>query len=275
MNTQKSKTNWWLTAFVAVCSLTILVPLYIAVVTALKSPAELTGNLLALPQEPHWDNFAAAWQRASFSSALANTGLITVATVLLTLLSNSLVSYAIARNLNRRFFKGVYFYLLAAMFVPFPLIMLPLVQETSWLHLDNQAGLIVLYIVFGLSMNVFLYTPYIRSIPLALEEAARVDGATTWQLFWRIIFPLLGPMNATVGILTCVWAWNDFILPLVILTDPGSRTIQLAQYVFQGQFNTDYTVAFASYLMAMAPLLLVYVFAQRWVISGVTRGSVK
>lgn len=169
----------------------------------------------------------------------------------------------------------MYFYFLAALFIPFPIIMLPVVKQSALLNLDNQLGLIILYTVFGLSLNVFIYTAYIQSIPLELEEAARVDGASTWGVFWRVIFPLLTPMNATVGILTCVWAWNDFILPLVVLTSPDARTLPLANYVFQGQFNTDYTVAFASYLMAMAPLLLVYVFSQRWVISGVTRGSIK
>ena len=94
-------------------------------------------------------------------------------------------------------------------------------------------------------------------------------------MFWKVIFPLLAPMNATVGILTCVWAWNDFIMPLVLLTDPADRTLVLGQSIFQGQFNIDHTVSFASYLMAMAPLLIVYVLAQRWVISGVTRGSIK
>lgn len=102
-----------------------------------------------------------------------------------------------------------------------------------------------------------------------------MDGASTWGVFRRIIYPLLTPMNATVGILTCLWAWNDFLLPLVILSDPAARTLPLAQYVFQSQLNTNYTVAFASYLMALAPLLLVYLFAQRWVISGVMRGSIK
>ena len=148
-------------------------------------------------------------------------------------------------------------------------------KETGLLGLDNQAGLIVLYTLYGFSMNIFLYTTYLHSIPMELEEAARVDGASTWRVFRQIIFPLLMPMNATVGILTCVWAWNDFIMPLVVLTKPEARTLPLAQYVFQGQYNTDYTVAFASYLMAMAPLLIVYVFSQRWVISGVVRGSVK
>jgi raffinose/stachyose/melibiose transport system permease protein len=129
--------------------------------------------------------------------------------------------------------------------------------------------------VYGLSLNVFVYVAFIRSIPMELEEAARTDGASTWRIFRTVVFPLLGPMNATVGILTCVWAWNDFILPLIVLSDPSARTIQLAQYVFQGQFTTDYTTAFASYLMAMAPLLIVYLFAQRWVISGAMRGAIK
>ena len=151
----------------------------------------------------------------------------------------------------------------------------PLVKQTSLLNLDNPTGLIVLYTIYGLSLNIFIYTAYIRSIPIELEEAARIDGASTWRVFRSVIFPLLMPMNATVGILTCVWAWNDFIMPLVLLTDPADRTLVLGQSIFQGQFNIDHTVSFASYLMAMAPLLIVYVLAQRWVISGVTRGSIK
>lgn len=270
------RTNWWATALIAVCSLTVLVPLYLAVVVALKTPAQLTeGTGFEWPNPLNWGNFAQAWERTSFPQALMNTALITVGSVVFTLLTSSVVAYAIARNIHRPFFKGVFFYLLAALFIPFPIIMLPLVKQTALLGLDNQAGLIILYTIYGLSLNIFIYTAYIRSIPIELEEAARIDGASTWRVFWSVIFPLLAPMNATVGILTCVWAWNDFIMPLVVLTDPSARTLTLAQYVFQGQFNTDYTVAFASYLMAMAPLLIVYTFSQRWVISGVTRGSIK
>lgn len=268
--------NWWLTALVAVCSLTVLVPLYFAVAIALKSPEQLAqGTGFEWPNPVHWSNFGEAWERTNFPSALLNTALITVCSVVLTLLTSSVLAYALARNMHRPFFKIVYYYFLAAMFIPFPIVMLPVVKETGLLGLDNQAGLIVLYTLYGFSMNIFLYTTYLHSIPMELEEAARVDGASTWRVFRQIIFPLLMPMNATVGILTCVWAWNDFIMPLVVLTDPSARTLPLAQYVFQGQYNTNYTVAFASYLMAMAPLLLVYIFSQRWVISGVVRGSVK
>lgn len=267
--------NWWATALVAVCSITVLVPLYFAVVTAFKTPDQLGGSGFGLPNGFEWQNFVDAWNLTNFPRALMNTAFITVGAVVLTLLTNSLVAYGVARNLHQRFFKGVYFYLLSALFIPFPIIMLPVVKETAILGLDNQVGLILIYTVFGLSLNVMIYVAFIKSIPIELEEAARTDGASTWRVYRQIVFPLLTPMNATVGILTCVWAWNDFILPLVVLSDPSATTLQLAQFVFQGQFNTNYPAAFASYLMAMAPLLIVYVFAQRWVISGVMRGSIK
>jgi raffinose/stachyose/melibiose transport system permease protein len=267
--------NWWLTALLIVLALTIAIPLYFAVVTALKTTDQLGGTGFGLPTDIRWANFADAWRLTDFPTAALNSALITVGAVVLTLLTNSMVAYAIARNMHRRLFKGLYFYFVSALFVPFPIIMLPVAKETAILHLDNRVGLILLYVVYGLAFNIFIFTAYINSIPRALEEAASIDGASTWAVFWKVIFPLLAPMNATVGILTCLWAWNDFLLPLVILSDPGSATLPLVQYVFQSQFQTNYPAAFASYLMAMAPLLIVYVFAQRWVISGVTRGAVK
>lgn len=271
-----NRINWWVTAFIAVASLTVLVPLYLAIVVALKTPEQLLNSSgFEWPSEIRLENFSDAWTAAQFPTALANTGLVTVVTLVLTIFTSSIVSWAIARNMDKLFFKAAFFYFLSAMFIPFPIIMLPLVQQTASLGLDNKWGLIVLYTVFGISMNTFIYTAYVRSIPIELEEAARMDGASTWGVFWKVVFPLLAPMNATVGILTCVWAWNDYIMPLVLLTDPSDRTLVLAQSIFQGQYNVDHTVSFASYLMAMAPLLLVYIFAQRWVISGVTRGSIK
>ncbi len=273
MLSRRNALSWWLTALIAVLSLTILVPLYFAVVTAFKTPTELAASGFALPQAWNWENFATAWTLTSFPRRFVTSSIITVGAVVLTLVTNSMVAYAIARNMHRRWVTLLFYYFVAAMFVPFPIIMLPVVKQTAMLGIDNEAGLILIYIVYGLAFNLLLYTSYIRSIPLEIEESASVDGASRWGIFWRIVFPLLTPMNATVGILTCLWAWNDFLLPLVILTDPGTQTLPLAQYVFQGQFNTNYTVAFASYLMAIAPLVLVYVFAQRWVISGVMRGS--
>ncbi|WP_269937538.1 carbohydrate ABC transporter permease [Arthrobacter sp. HY1533] len=272
---RRTSVNIPLTILVAVLSLTVLIPLYFTIVTALKSPDQLNGNGLALPTSLHLENFSNAWKLTNFPNALLISGIVTVAAVILTILTNSLVAYAIARNMHRPFFKALYYFFIAALFVPFPIIMLPVTKEMAVLGLDNPVGLFLLYTVYGLSFNIFVYTAFIKSIPAELEEAAIMDGASVWTTFRKVIFPILTPINATVGILTCLWAWNDFLLPLVILSDPNTRTLPLVQYVFQGQFNTDYTTAFASYLMAMAPLLLVYLFAQRWVISGVMRGSIK
>ncbi|WP_425860036.1 carbohydrate ABC transporter permease [Arthrobacter sp. TWP1-1] len=272
---RRSSVNVPLTVLVAVLSLTILIPLYFTIVTALKSSEQLNGNALALPTSIHLENFSNAWTLTNFPNALLISGIVTVAAVILTILTNSLVAYAIARNMHRPFFKALYYFFIAALFVPFPIIMLPVTKQMALLSLDNPVGLFLLYTVYGLSFNIFVYTAFIKSIPAELEEAAIMDGASVWTTFRKVIFPVLTPINATVGILTCLWAWNDFMLPLVILSDPTTRTLPLVQFVFQSQFNTDYTTAFASYLMAMAPLLLVYLFAQRWVISGVMRGSVK
>ncbi|MDI9589086.1 MAG: carbohydrate ABC transporter permease [Acidobacteriota bacterium] len=269
----RPRTNWWATALLVVLSLTILVPLYFAFVTAFKTAPELAESGFALPSSFNLDNFREAWRLTSFPSRLMTSAVVTVGAVVLTLLTNSMVAYAISRNMNRRGFKALYYFFISALYVPFPIIMLPVVKETAILGIDNEAGLILLYTVYGLALNILMYTSYLKSVPVELEESARIDGASTWTVFWKIVFPLLVPMNATVGILTCLWAWNDFLLPLVILSDPNTQTLPLAQYVFQGQFNTNYPAAFASYLMAIAPMVLVYIFAQKWIISGVMRGS--
>lgn len=265
--------NWWLTAVVAVFSLTILVPLYFTVVTALKTPAE--AGTFSLPTSWQWHNFADAWNKVNYPKAALNSGIVTVCAVVITLLTNTFVAYAVARNMDKRFFRFLYYFFIAAMFVPFPVVMLPIAKQFGSWHMDNVIGLILLYVVLGLGTNLFIATGFIRSIPTALEEAARIDGAGTWRIFWTIIFPLMGPINATIAITTALWAWNDFLLPLIVLTDQSSQTIPLAQYVFSSQFATNYPMAFSSYLMALAPILIVYLFSQKWVISGVMRGAVK
>ena len=267
------KINWWLTAVVAVLSLTILVPLYFTIVTALKTPAE--AGTFALPTSWQWGNFAEASNMVNYPRAALNSAITTVGAIVLTLLTNTFVAYAVARNMDKRFFRFLYYFFIAAMFVPFSVIMLPLAKQMGGWNLDNKFGLVILYMIFGLGTNLFIAIGFIRSIPVSLEEAARIDGASTWRIFWTIIFPLMGPINATIAILTALWAWNDFLLPLILLSNSADQTIPLAQFVFSSQFTANYPVAFASYLMAMAPILIVYIFAQKWVISGVMRGANK
>ncbi len=125
---------------------------------------------------------------------------ITVIAVVGEIVISSLAAYAIVRNWDSRLFRWSFFYLLAAMFIPFPVVALPQVKLTGMVGLDNPIGVAILHIVFALAFNTMLFSAFLRSIPLSLEESMRVDGATTWQVFWRLIFPLLGPMAATVGI---------------------------------------------------------------------------
>jgi raffinose/stachyose/melibiose transport system permease protein len=269
------KTNWAVTVLVALGSLLFLFPLYLTFVIALKNPEEMAQSILGLPAQFHFDNFSKAAEMTNFMSSLSNSALITVCAVVFTLLTNSMVAYAIARNQSKRFFRFLYYYFISAMFIPFSIIMLPIVKQTSALHMNNPVGLIFLYVVFGLSFNIFVYVGYLRSIPNELEEAAAIDGCGVWLRFWRIIFPLLLPINATIAILTALWGWNDFMMPLLLLTDPADATIPLVQYVFRSQYQTDYNLAFASYLMALLPMLVVYIIAQKWIIHGITQGSVK
>lgn len=271
----RRRANGLLTAVLLICSLSILLPLYLTVVTALRSPADQGSSLWLFPSSPHWENFGEAIELTGFWRALANSLVLTCSVIVLTILTNSLVAYAIARNLHRRAFRFVFGYFLSALFIPFAIVMLPLVKQLSLLGLDNLAGLVLLYVVYNLPFNVLLYTGYLQTIPRDLDDAATVDGANAWQRFWRVIFPLLGPVNATVAVLTGLSTWNDFLLPLVVLSGDDQNTLPLAQYVFQGQFTTDYNLAFSSYLMSMLPIVIIYFFAQRRIIGGVTSGALR
>ncbi len=276
----KEKTNIPVTILLAIGALTILFPLYITILVAFKSPEQMTtdvAGLLSLPTSWSLNNFREAIATTNFPVVLLNSLLITGFAVILVIITNSLVAYAIARNMHKRFYKFAYMYFISGMFVPFAILMLPLVKQTSILNMDNIPGIIVLYVVFNMSMNTLLYVGYLKNIPIALEEAAYVDGASTWTVFWKIIFPLLKPMHATVAIMTALATWNDVMMPLVILegSDASSMTLPMAQLLFQTKFGTNYNVAFASYLLALLPILIFYVFAQKWIINGVTNGAVK
>ncbi len=268
--------SWGLTILLFVCSLTVLVPLYFTIAMSLKSSSEAaTGTGLSFPWPLHFDNFSTAWTLVKFPAAFGFSLFITAFSVVGEILFCSIVAYAIARNMHHRLFRWSFAYLLAAMFIPFPVIALPQIKLTALIGLDNPVGVMILHILFGLSFNVLLYSAFIRSIPLELEESARLDGASTWGVFRKLIFPLLGPMNATVGIFAFLASWNDFMMPALITSNPAQQTLPVVQNIFNNQLTNNYNVAFASYLMAMLPSLIGYLIAQRWVMSGMLRGAIK
>ncbi|MDO5311235.1 MAG: carbohydrate ABC transporter permease, partial [Clostridia bacterium] len=258
---------------------TVFFPLYMAVIIAFKQPSEMTNNIagaLAFPARWSFGNFAEAMRVTKFWNSLGNSAIITGATIAVTLLLHSMAGYAIGRSMARsKNYKILYYYIVSGMFVPFAILMMPLVKQTAQLGLDNRLGVIILYLVFYMPINVMLYSGYLKNIPLAIEEAAEIDGATTWRAYWKIIFPMMKPMHATVAILTALGTWNDVMTPLVIMSGSGQNTLPLAQLNFQSQFGTNYNLAFASYLLALLPILIFYIFCQKQILNGVANGAVK
>ena len=257
----------------------IAFPLYLTIVIAFKQPSEMTNSIsgiLSLPKTWSLANFREAMEVTDFWHSLGNSLLISVLTVGLSIIVHSLMGYALGRNkAHSKFYSFVYLFIVSGMFVPFAILMMPLAKQTAELHLANWAGVIILYVVFYMPMNILLYSGYLVNIPIALEEAARVDGASTWTTYWKIIFPIMKPMHATVAVLTALAVWNDVMTPLVIMAGSGKNTLPLAQLNFQSQFGTNYNLAFASYLLSLVPILIFYIVCQKQILNGVVNGAVK
>ena len=273
------KTNKILTILLIIGTVTVFFPLYMAVIIAFKNPNEMTNDVagaLSLPKSWSFSNFAEAMQVTDFWHSLGNSLLITLVTIVLAILIHSIAGYVIGRGMRKiKGFKFIYFYIVSGMFVPFSILMMPLVKQTAQMGIGNRFGVIVLYLVFYIPMNVLLYSGYLKNIPEAMEEAANIDGASTWTTYWRVIFPMMKPMHATVAILTALGTWNDVMTPLVIMSGTGQNTLPLAQLNFQSQFGTNYNLAFASYILALIPILIFYVICQKQILNGVANGAVK
>lgn len=275
----KERVNWPVTILLIIGLITVAFPLYMTVVIAFKQPSEMTNSIsgiLSLPESWSLANFAEAMRVTDFWHSLFNSILITAVTVVISILIHSMIGYAVGRNkAKNRFYNFVYMYIVSGMFVPFAILMMPLVKQTAQMGIANVVGVIICYVVFYMPMNLLLYSGYLVNIPIALEEAACVDGASTWRTYWSIIFPIMKPMHATVAVLTALGTWNDVMTPLVIMSGSGMNTLPLAQMTFQTQFGTNYNLAFASYLLALLPILIFYLFCQKQILNGVVNGAVK
>lgn len=273
------KANWPVMLLLILGLITIAFPLYMTIVIAFKQPSEMTNSIsgiLSLPKSFSLSNFKEAMEVTDFWNSLRNSLLISGLTVGLSVIIHSLMGYAVGRNkAHSKFYKFVYLFIVSGMFVPFAILMMPLAKQTAMMGLGNWAGVILLYLVFYMPMNLLLYTGYLTNIPTALEEAARVDGASTWKTYWKVIFPIMKPMHATVAVITALAVWNDVMTPLVIMAGTGQNTLPLAQLNFQTQFGTNYNLAFASYLLALIPIVIFYIICQKQILSGVVNGAVK
>ncbi len=254
----------------------ILAPLYVVIVNTFKDLEEASKGFFALPQSLNFQNYEELFSKNNFWNYVKNSAYITVISIILVIIINPAVSYAIARNFHRRYYKAVYFYIILGLFIPFQVIMLPVTKIMTNMNLLSPNGLILLYAALSLSKGVFMFVNYIQSLPYEVEEAARIDGCNAFQVYTKIVLHLIGPMLATLIVMDTLWFWNDFQLPLMILNkSPDYWTLPLFQYNFKSEYSFNYTMAFTAYFMCMFPVLIVYALGQKYIISGLTAGAVK
>lgn len=263
--------------FLALLAVIVIFPIYVTFVTAFKTAQESSRNFFSWPQNIYIGNFLKVMSDEHFWDYVRNSALITLASVVATGIMIPMVSFSIARCMKKfRYFKILYVVFILSLFAPFQVLMVPLTQLCTRLGLMNQFGIILIYCAFALGQGVFLFVGYYKSIPVELEEAAVIDGCTTTQTFFKIVFPLAKPMTVTVIILNTLWIWNDFLLPLLILNKSASNwTLPLYQYNFKSAYTFDYNLAFASFMFSIIPMIIMYICLQKNIIEGLTAGAVK
>ena len=204
-----------------------------------------------------------------------NSLIVTAISVVLIILTSALAGYAIARR-NKPIYNFIFIVFLSGMMVPFQVTMLPLYQLGKMLQLVNSYwGIALIYGGFGVQTGVLFYAGFVKGISREIEEAARIDGCSTPGIFIRVVMPLLKPVTATVLVLNVLYIWNDFLLPLLYLQDKHYRTIPLQQYFFFGQYSSDLNLAFAYAVMGMIPIIVFFLFMQRFIIKGIAAGAIK
>ncbi|MCS0500092.1 carbohydrate ABC transporter permease [Protaetiibacter mangrovi] len=255
-----------------------LVPLYVVIINAFKT----NGDIVAAPFEIPFDRisleylqFALVNPNFNVVGAYGYTALLVVVNIVLLIVIAGPVSYVISRGLNTRH-RALLFYFLLGTFIPGQAILIPATTVLRTLGLMNSfPGLVLFQVVAHLPVTIFLFVGYIRSIPRSIDEAAIIDGAGMLRRYWSVIFPLMRPIVATVVILTGMGVWNDFVHPQIILGPFSPKTVTTGIYAAFGLYVNDYTIIFPDLLLAIAPLLIFFVFMQRHIVSGLTTGALK
>lgn len=257
-------------------SFVVLFPVYMTLVTAFKSFQMMTADFFGLPTKLYLDNFKIIFKDAKVFDFVRNSFIITAVSVIFISLFVPAVSYAISRQFKGIYYRILYYFLIGGIFVPALVILVPLVKITSAWGLQNPVGMIPLYVGIAFSSNVFIAVGYLKTVPSEIDESAALDGASVYRIFLTIIYPLVMPMVATVGILSTLWIWNDFQMPLVLLNQKREYwTLPLFQFNFRNQFYIDYNATAAALTLSMIPVIVLYLLMQKYIISGITTGAVK
>ena len=249
--------------------LCFIFPFVLVIINVFKTKADITSDPLAFPE---------AMKKMNFSRVFLNSAIITTSATVLTILVSSMTAFVMVRNPRWRICSLTFSLMIASMVIPFQVLMVPLVSVYGGTLgvLNHRLTLILLHVGFSVSMAMFMFHGAIKTnIPMELEEAATIDGCSRWQTYWKVVFPLLKPTIATVAIINAMAYWNDYLLPSLVLTKKDLYTIPIATQAFYGTYSTDIGLVMAALLLAMLPILILYVFLQRYIVEGVTSGAVK
>lgn len=255
-------------------ALLFLSPFYFLIVNSFKSLGDILRNAAALPAEWGLDNFRKAWTAIDFPTVFLHSLAVTGLSVIGLVIVSSMTAYRIVRRptpFNRLLFTAF----VAAMIIPFQSVMLPLMRITSVFELRGELyGIVICYLGFGISLSMFLFHGFIKTVPQEIEEAAVVDGCSPYGVYWRIVFPLLKPIVVTVVILNVLWIWNDYLLP-VLVVNAKFTTIPLAIQKFFGQYLRKWDMAMAALTLSTIPIVAFFLLLQKHIVEGITAGSVK
>lgn len=261
---------------VIIIMLVVLIPFYISFNYSIKDHTEITNNRLALPENPTIQNFITVIsENEQFLIGYKNSILNTIPTVLLLMVITSMASYVLARY-SAKFYQLMYLVFIAGILIPFQCIMLPLylnIYNTGLI--STNLGFIIARTGLQISISILVVTGFVKSVPRDMEEAASIDGCNRFQAFWKIVFPLMKPVNATQLVLNTLFVWNDYNTAVVLLRSPESRTLPLAQIIYFNENTSELNLAFAFFGMAMIPILILYLSMQKHVVSGIMAGAVK
>ncbi|NHN34645.1 carbohydrate ABC transporter permease [Paenibacillus sp. S3N08] len=258
-----------------VLGLLFLFPLYITFISGFKTYNEIMQSAWSLPQSFDFHNFATVWKQINIPGVFMNSLIVTVASVVFILLISSAAAYQLVRRPG--IISNIVFYsILSSLVIPFQTLMIPLVKIASELRLiDSLYGLIFVYCGFGIPLALFLYHGFIKAIPRELEEAAHIDGCGVFGVYFRILLPLMKPITSTIAILHTLWIWNDFLLPLIMLTSAKNKTLPLASSIYFGEYSNEWGLAMAALSFAIIPMVVFFLIMQKYIIQGITSGAVK
>jgi maltose transport system permease protein len=277
MNARKNYLNSGIFVLVLILAVLFLSPIFIVLMNSFKGRFFISDTPFALPNAQTFvglQNYTSGIIKVGFVPAFGYSLFITVFSVTAIVFFTSMTAWCITR-VKSRISSFIYYLLVFSMIVPFQMVMFTMSKMANILHLDNPVGIIVLYLGFGAGLAVFIFSGFVKSIPIEVEEAATIDGCNPIQTFFWIVFPMLRPIAITVAILNAMWIWNDYLLPYLVIGS-NYKTIPIAvQYLQGGYGSKDMGAMMALLILAIIPIIIFYLVLQRYIIQGVAAGAVK